>query len=69
VPDAPFFFYQDKKRVPSAGWWNDIWLEDLQQAIFVKGGHILPILQHENCMALLACIDNPITLEIYPDGD
>lgn len=33
------------------------------------GGTTLPILQHESCFALLACIKNPITLEIYVDAD
>ena len=31
----------------------------------MKGGSIIPILQHDDCMALLACIENPIKLEIY----
>lgn len=31
------------------------------------GGTTLPILNHEDCMALLACINNSITLEVYLD--
>jgi len=42
-------------------------IPDLEQAIFVKGGTILPLLEHDGCMALLACITNSIELEIYPN--
>lgn len=35
--------------------------------MFVRGGTVLPLLQHDDCMALLACITNALTLEIYID--
>jgi alpha-glucosidase (family GH31 glycosyl hydrolase) len=37
--------------------------------VFVKGGSIVPILLHDDCMSLLSCINNPLRLEVYPDGD
>ena len=36
--------------------------------MYVRGGTILPILQHADCPSILACIDNDITLEVYPDS-
>lgn len=44
-----------------------IFLEDLDQAVFVRGGSILPILNHEGCLAILDCISNSIHLEVYLD--
>jgi len=44
-------------------------LSDLEQAVFVRGGSILPILQHENCMSLTPCIQNDISLEVYLDDN
>mgnify|MGYP001022496955 CR=1 FL=1 len=35
----------------------------------MRGGTILPIMQHPNCYSVLECIDNPITLEIYLDSN
>jgi alpha-glucosidase (family GH31 glycosyl hydrolase) len=46
-----------------------IFLEDLEQAVFVRGGSILPILNHEGCLAILDCIGNSINLEVYLDKD
>jgi len=43
-------------------------LPDLEQAVFVRGGTILPILLHEDCMALLPCKAKDIRFEIYPDS-
>jgi len=37
--------------------------------VYARGGSILPILNHEGCTAILACIDNSIRLEIYLDID
>jgi len=50
------------------GEWVTRALSDLEQAAFVRGGSILPILQHDDCMALLPCMRNDITLEVYPDA-
>ena len=41
-------------------------LSDLQTATYVRGGTILPILQHQDCMSLLYCMTNDIVLEVYP---
>ena len=47
--------------------WVTAALPDLEQAVFVRGGSILPILLHEDCMSLLTCMRNDIRLEVYPD--
>lgn len=39
----------------------------MEQATFIKGGSIVPILLHEDCLALLTCYQNPIRLEVYLD--
>ena len=46
-----------------------IFLEDLDQAVFVRGGSVLPILNHNGCLAILECIGNSINLEVYLDKD
>lgn len=33
----------------------------------MKGGSILPILEHDQCLALLPCMKNAINLEVYLD--
>lgn len=42
-------------------------LSDLEQAVFIRGGSVMPILLHEDCMALTQCINDSIRLEVYPD--
>ena len=42
---------------------------DLEQAVYIKGGSVLPILEHEGCMALSKCINNGIRLEVYLDSN
>ena len=42
-------------------------LKDLEQAVFMKGGSIVPILMHQDCMALTQCINNKISLHVYLD--
>lgn len=37
--------------------------------MFVRGGSILPILLHPDCLSLLSCITNPIRVEVYPDSN
>lgn len=41
-------------------------LEDLNQAIFVRGGAIQTVLNHDDCFALWQCYENPVTIEVYP---
>ncbi len=35
--------------------------------MFIRGGTILPILLHDDCLALLDCIKNDIKLDVYLD--
>ncbi len=49
------------------GTWFVKTLTDLEQAVFARGGVILPILTHDSCTAILSCINNSIHLEIYLD--
>lgn len=51
------------------GMWHTTNLDDLDEAVFYKGGSILPILEHEGCMAIMNCINNDIHLEMYLDSD
>ena len=44
-------------------------LSDLEQAVFIRGGYILPILLHDGCVSLIPCMRNDIRLEVYPDSD
>ena len=41
----------------------------MEQGIFVLGGTIIPMLQHDGCMALMECIYNEITLQVYLDAN
>lgn len=43
------------------------YFSDLDWALFIRGGSIIPLLQHEGCLALLQCKNNSISLEVYPD--
>ena len=42
-------------------------LDDLDQAVFVLGGAIIPTLLHDGCLAISKCIDAPIRLTAYMD--
>lgn len=44
-------------------------LPDSEQGIWVRGGSILPILQHTTEMSLLHALGNDISLEVYPDAN
>ena len=44
-------------------------IPDSEQGIWIRGGAILPILQHTDEMSILHALGNDITLEIYPDKD
>ena len=37
------------------------------QAVWVKGGSIVPVFSHDNCDSLMQCINNPIQLKIFLD--
>lgn len=65
--DHVWYNYHSKVQETTVGQWVNRRLTDEQQALFVLGGTTLPILKHADCMALLECIENPITLEVYLD--
>ena len=68
LPEGETWYnYYTKKQQPSTGSWESVVLRDLEQAVFIRGGSILPILSHQNCLALLECYKNPINLEVYLD--
>lgn len=70
LPEGEVWYnYQTKAQEATVGEWQNRKLTDLQQALFVMGGIVLPMLQHADCMALLSCIENPITLEVYLDAE
>ena len=66
---ARWYNYQTKLEETEVGKWQQRNLTDLEQAIFVKGGTILPLLQHDGCLSILSCFENSITLEVYPDSE
>ena len=37
--------------------------------MFIRGGSILPILLHDDCVSLIPCMRNDIRLEVYPDSE
>ena len=68
LPDDELWYnYYSKQQSLDTGVWKTSTLTDLEQAVFVRGGSVIPILLHEGCMALLPCIRNPIRLEVYLD--
>jgi alpha-glucosidase (family GH31 glycosyl hydrolase) len=69
LPKSEKWYNYDTKLVDDkTGVMNNVLLYDQEQAVFVKGGSIVPILLHDDCMSLLSCINNPLRLEVYPDG-
>lgn len=44
-------------------------IPDLEQAVFIKGGSVLPTLLHDDCMAISNCIFDKIRLDVYLDND
>lgn len=63
--EAQWFNYTTKKMEYMLGMDRTVELSDLEQAVFVKGGAVLPKLLHDGCLALTQCIDEPIKLEVY----
>jgi len=43
-------------------------LPDLEQAVFIKGGSVIPTLLHDDCMAISSCIFDKIRLDVYLDN-
>ena len=68
LPEGEVWYnFYTKQNRETVGQWHTTLLSDLAQAVFVRGGTILPILHHENCMSILKCINDPIRLEVYLD--
>ena len=68
LPEEELWYnYYTKELASSTGSHQTVTLPDLEQAVFIRGGSILPILLHEECLALLKCYKNPIRLEMYLD--
>ncbi len=44
-------------------------LPDLEQAVFIKGGSVMPVLLHDDCYALTKCINDKIRLDVYIDDN
>ena len=42
-------------------------MTDLELGLYVRGGSIVPILEHKRELSLLRAIDNPISLQVYLD--
>ena len=51
---------QSKEEEKILGVWQTRVLNDLEQAIFVRGGSIITVLAHSDCMALSRCIKNDV---------
>ena len=62
-----WYNYFSKHLEPLTGEWQTRLFQDLEQALFVKGGSVIPILEHDECFALNKCIENGIRLEVYLD--
>lgn len=70
LPEGSIWYdYQSGLASTQAGVWVTTDLADTDQAIFVKGGSILPQLNHNGCESLLNCINDGLTLKMYLDGD
>jgi len=63
--ESDWYSYYSGKRVNGDGVAKTVELGDLEQAVYVKEGSILPLLLHDGCMSLLDCIDNSLRLEVY----
>ena len=69
LPETESWYNYFSKRVAeNTGDWVTVALPDLEQAVFVRGGSILPILLHDDCPSILSCISNDVRLEVYPDA-
>ena len=54
----------------STDWFNHIQrnLTDLDLGLYIRGGSILPILNHTRELSLLRAIDDPISLHVFLDS-
>lgn len=70
LPESETWYnYYSKAQVDNTSDWVTTALPDLEQAVFVRAGTVLPILLHEDCPSILSCINNDVRLEVYPDAN
>ena len=68
LPDSELWYnYYTKQREDHPK--QTVILNDLEQAVFIRGGSVLPILEHEGCLALLQCFQNQVRFEVYLDDN
>jgi len=60
-----YYSKQEAAKVPS----ETRNLPDLEQAVFIKGGSVMPTLLHDDCIAISNCIFDKIRLDVYLDAD
>ena len=65
---AKWYNYYNKKVETVLGTSVTRSLPDLEQAVFIKGGSIIPTLLHDDCMAISTCIEKKIRLDVYLDS-
>jgi len=65
---AKWYNYYNKKEATTG---SDVTvnLPDLEQAVFIKGGSVMPTLLHDDCMAISTCIFDKIRLDVYLDAE
>jgi mannosyl-oligosaccharide alpha-1,3-glucosidase len=70
LPEDELWYNEASKLVDTAvGSWRKTLLSNMEQLVFMRGGSIVPILQHEGCLALLNCYQNDFRLNVYPDAN
>jgi len=66
---AKWYNYYSKKVEQVTGKAVTRYLPDLEQAVFIKGGSVMPTLLHDDCYALTKCINDKIRLDVYIDDN
>jgi len=69
LPEDELWYNEATNLVDTAtGFWRKSLLKNIEQLVFMRGGSIVPILQHEGCLALLNCYQSDFSLKVYPDS-
>ena len=63
---SKWYYYYNRVAKQYKGGVQEVMLPDNEQGIWLRGGAILPILQHTDEMSLLHALGNDISLEVYP---
>lgn len=66
---ASWYNYYTKEQQSTTGQAITQLFSDLEQAVFIKGGAIMPVLLHDDCMAISKCIFDKIRLDVYLDSN